>query len=139
MSPNDRGLATAQRQAERDKDRALVRLAETVGRLDDLDRRRQLVLRQASDLNRPETPLGLRGLLAGVGGRHLTALVGERAALTREHETRRRQYDDAAVRVKALERVTERRRQAAAIEERRRRDREWQDLVAARAWNEVER
>ncbi len=73
-----------------------------------LDERRHNTLTQAEALGRDDVPLGLRGHLVGLGARHLVALAGEKAELAGEAEQRRAEFQEAAVKVRSLDRLVER-------------------------------
>jgi hypothetical protein len=73
-----------------------------------IDERRHNTLVGAEQLGGAEVPLALRGHLVGVGARHLLALAGEKATLADEAEERRAAFQEAAIKVRSLDRLIER-------------------------------
>lgn len=70
-----------------------------------LDERRHNTLTKAEALAGDDVPLGLRGHLVGVGARHLVALADEKVELAAEAELRRAEFQEAAVKVRSLDRL----------------------------------
>ncbi|MGH1489484.1 MAG: hypothetical protein ACRBK7_08855 [Acidimicrobiales bacterium] len=102
-----------------------------------LDQRRQDTLAKAELLGGDDVPLGLRGHLVGLGARHLLALAGEKKTLASEAELRRSEFEEAAVKVRSLDRLVE--RLDKSVKERRIRveQADLQDAMTIRAAREA--
>lgn len=128
----DRIVRVAEVAAETEE-QARVRWSEANQKVSAVDRKRETALDRAGRLASEQVPLALRTHLTGAGARHLVALSDEKSQLLTEAEALRFELQEAATRLKSLERLVDRLDTAEADRRDRREAADIQDLVAIRA------
>lgn len=133
MSARRDRMARVTKAAAETEELARARLAEARRQVDGVDRERESALDSAARLAEEDVPLRLRSHLTGAGARLLGTLADRKTGLVEEAESRRAELQEAATRVKSLERLVD--RLDAEVLDRRHRSElaDLQDLVAIRA------
>lgn len=115
------------------EEQARARFEEANSRVQQLDNERETALDRAADLANLDIPLAFRSHLTGAGARHLVSLADQKVELVGEAESKRADLQEAATKVRSLDRLIERLDRDARERRERLEASELQDLVAIRS------